>query len=382
MQYREIGKTGIKASVIGLGAEHLDNKPYETVEEVIHAALEHEMNIVDVFMGGSEVRENIGKALGSRRKDMIIQGHIGSVVTAENQYDISRDLDTCRKNFEDMLRLMNTDYIDLGMLFFIDSDDAFDSVFNSSIVTYVQNLKRDGVIRAIGASSHNARVAKRVAESGIVDLIMFSVNPLFDLMPGGIDLDSMFKDDTIHNVDTSDPARLDLYRFCERENVSITVMKALCAGKLLYKEATPFAKPLTVGQCIHYALTRPAVASVLVGCKNRAEVEEAVGYLKLSDEDRDYSSIISTFGKAFTGMCMYCNHCQPCPSELDIASLHRYYDIARLNPANIPPSVRQHYESLENHASGCIECGSCENRCPFGVPVIENMRGAAELFGK
>lgn len=79
MQYRKIGKTNMSAGIIGLGAEHLDGKPYAVVEETIHAALAHDINIMDVFMLGADIRQKIGKALGKRRKDFILQGHIGSV---------------------------------------------------------------------------------------------------------------------------------------------------------------------------------------------------------------------------------------------------------------------------------------------------------------
>jgi predicted aldo/keto reductase-like oxidoreductase len=89
MQYRPIGKIGMSASVIGLGAEHLDNKLYEKVETIINTALEQGFNIMDVFMPGQIVRENIGKALEGRRDKMLIQGHIGSTDVNE-QYDHSR----------------------------------------------------------------------------------------------------------------------------------------------------------------------------------------------------------------------------------------------------------------------------------------------------
>jgi predicted aldo/keto reductase-like oxidoreductase len=76
MIYRPVGNTGMSASVIGLGGEHLDNKPYKTVEKVIHACLERGINIMDMFMPGEQVRLNIGKALSGKRDKMLIQGHI------------------------------------------------------------------------------------------------------------------------------------------------------------------------------------------------------------------------------------------------------------------------------------------------------------------
>ena len=164
MEYRKIGKTGMRASVTGLGAEHLDGKPYSIVEETIHAALEHGINIIDVFMPGDEVRHNIGKALGNRRKDVFIQGHIGSV-DLRQQYDISRDLQICKKYFHKLLTNLGTDYIDVGMLFFIDSDDALQQIQSNGIVDYALELKQQGVIRAIGASSHNPVIARKLLET-------------------------------------------------------------------------------------------------------------------------------------------------------------------------------------------------------------------------
>ena len=88
MLYRPIGKTGMSASIIGLGAEHLDHKPYEICEEVIHAALEAEINILDLFMPGTAVRENIGRALKGKRSGPD-SGHIGSVEKGD-QYHRTR----------------------------------------------------------------------------------------------------------------------------------------------------------------------------------------------------------------------------------------------------------------------------------------------------
>ena len=104
MEYRKLGNTGRQISVIGLGCEHLDGKPYEQVRETIDAALDMGVNILDVFMPGREVRKNIAKALGNRRSRVMIQGHIGST-DIKQQYDISRDIPTVKRYFEDILRL-------------------------------------------------------------------------------------------------------------------------------------------------------------------------------------------------------------------------------------------------------------------------------------
>ena len=380
MKYRSIGKTGMSAGVVGLGTEHLDNKPYAVVEEVIHAALEQGINMMDLFMPGKTVRGNIGKALSGNREKVMIQGHIGSVDLNE-QYDMTRDPDVCKRYFDELLTCLRTDYIDFGMLFFLDSHQDIDTIFDNGIVDYALDLKRQGVARALGASAHNPETAKRIVESGVIDLLMFSINPAFDLMTGTTDILAMTGEDSADKVRAFDPARAELYRLCESKGVAITVMKTLGAGKLLSAEHSPFARPLTPAQCIHYALSRPAVVSTLVGCQNRQQVLEATRYLTLPEEELDYAAIISGVKHDFHGNCVYCNHCLPCPSDINIAMVNKYLDIAVLDEANVPPSIRQHYRELPAHGSDCIECGSCEERCPFGVAVTENMKRAAGIFG-
>jgi predicted aldo/keto reductase-like oxidoreductase len=101
----------------------------------------------------------------------------------------------------------------------------------------------------------------------------------------------------------------------------------------------------------------------------------------MDDEERDYSAVVEKYQGSFTGNCVYCNHCRPCPSDIDIAAVNKYLDIALLDEGRIPPAVMGNYRDLKARASDCIACGSCESRCPFSVPVIKNMEKAASLFG-
>lgn len=382
MEYRVIGNTGMEAGVIGLGCEHLDGKPYAVVEETINAAMDAGANIMDVFMPGAEVRGNIGRALKGRRDKWLIQGHIGSV-DLKQQYDISRDLPTCKLYFEDLLKQLGTDYIDFGMLFFLDSEDAWNTVRDGGILDYAQSLKQRGIVRALGASSHNPLVAAQVVQSGVVDLLMFSINPAFDRAPSGQNVLASFDDDFANSrLDGTDPARATLYRLCESKGVGITVMKTLGGGRLLNADHSPFGRALTVGQCIHYALGRPGVVSALVGCVGEQQVQQAMAYLDMSQEERDYTGVLATAPAGGAAGCMYCNHCLPCPAGIDIAYLTRQLDIAALTPGVVPPSVRMHYGAMEHHAGECIECRSCEGKCPFGIQVVDNMRQAARIFGK
>ena len=131
------------------------------------------------------------------------------------------------------------------------------------------------------------RYMASLVEEGLVDMLLFSINPAFDMMPGTGDIMQMTGENATSLVARTDPKRAELYRLCQSRGVGITVMKTFGAGKLLSAEHSPFVKTLTPGQCIHYALTRPAVASVLIGCQSREEVEAATAYLHLDDAARD-----------------------------------------------------------------------------------------------
>ncbi|MFQ8808913.1 MAG: 4Fe-4S dicluster domain-containing protein [Oscillospiraceae bacterium] len=134
-------------------------------------------------------------------------------------------------------------------------------------------------------------------------------------------------------------------------------------------------------QCIHYALTRPAVSSVLCGYDTKEQVDQAVAYENASHEEKDFASVIANAPlHAYRGQCTYCGHCKPCPAGLDIGMINKFYDLATMQP-EVPATVRSHYEALEHTASACIGCRSCESRCPFGVPIAERMEKAAALFG-
>jgi predicted aldo/keto reductase-like oxidoreductase len=78
---------------------------------------------------------------------------------------------------------------------------------------------------------------------------------------------------------------------------------------------------------------------------------------------------------------MYCNHCLPCPAEIDIAQVMKYLELVP-ESGPIPDSLRHHYTEMDSPAADCLKCGSCESICPFGVRVIERMEQAAAVFGK
>lgn len=380
MRYRELGKTGLKVSEIGLGAEWLERHNEEEVRAVIDCCESAGINILDCWMAEPNVRTNIGKAIAGKRERWIIQGHFGS--TWQNgQYVRTREMSKVKPAFEDLLARLETDYIDLGMIHFVDEEAEFHRIMEGEFLAYVKEQKEKGVIRHIGMSTHNPKVGKLAALSEEIEMILFSINPAFDLLPATEDINSYFAEDYEESLGGIHPDRKELYQVCEQTGVGITVMKGYAGGRLFDAKTSPFGTALTPVQCIHYALTRPAVASILAGYDTPEHVREAVAYETASEEEKDYASVLAKAPRhAYFGQCTYCGHCAPCPAGIDIAMVNKLSDLAAMQP-EVPESLKAHYQALSANAADCISCGGCESRCPFGVPVVEKMKKTREMFG-
>ena len=283
--------------------------------------------------------------------------------------------------FEDLIRRIGGGYIDLGMIHYVDAMEDWNACMNTEYIEYVRELHDKGVIRHIGLSTHNPRIARLAALSGSIEMILFSINPAFDMKPASEDLETMFGD--YEGVSGGiDPERAELYSICEKEDVGITVMKGFFGGRLFDANTSPFGTAFTPVQLLHYCLTRPAVSSVLCGYDTKDQVDQAAAYETSTDDEKDYASVIAYAPlHSYTGQCTYCGHCKPCPMDIDIAMVNKFYDLAVLQP-EVPESVRSHYLLLGNTASSCIGCQRCEERCPFGVSIAARMQKTAELFGQ
>ena len=382
MQYRELGNTGLKISEIGMGCEGFSEDEYKNTRRLFDAAEELGINFFDLYASDPKLRSSVGQALTGIREKFIIQAHLCSV-WKHGQYKRSRKIEEVREGFEEMMSLLQTDYLDIGMIHYCDSVKDWEEILDGPVMAYALELKKRGVIHHIGLSSHNPEVALRAVKSGLIEVLMFSVNPCYDLQPASEDVEELWNEENYQNpLVNMNPQRQELYETCQALGVGITVMKAFGGGDVLDASLSPAVKALTPNQCIHYALTRPAVVSVLVGAHSVEQLRTSASYEDAPESEKDYAEAFADFPNiSWEGHCMYCSHCAPCPKKLDVASIMKFLNLA-VAQGEVPETVREHYELLGHYAGECIQCGACETRCPFNVSIIENMRQAKEIFGK
>lgn len=382
MRYRELKRcNNLKVSEIALGCEGFVDKSPEEFKKMLDRAMELGINFIDMYTSNPTFRDNMGAAIAGKRDKIVLQGHIGSV-WENGQYLRTRDIDKTKAAFDDQLQRLGTDYLDIGMIHYVDSESDLEEIWNGEVIKYCRQLKKDNKIRAIGISSHNPKVAIRAVKTGDIDVLMFSVNAAYDMQPASEDCNDLwnlenYKDGFIG----MDPDRKELYELCAREGVAIDVMKAFGGGDMLDAELSPFGVAFNEFQCIEYCLTRPAVVSVMAGGHSIEEIEKTAAYYDASREERDYSLVLSKMEKfQFKGNCMYCGHCAPCNVGINIADINKYLNLV-LAQKEVPETVADHYKLLEHHASECVACARCEKNCPFGVEIIQRMKKAVEVFG-
>ena len=365
MEYRRLphGTEREKFSVIGLGLGGIGTTPVDEIEAIIRKAISHGINFFDMCTAGSTYAP-VGRAIAGRREQVFLQVHFGAVYDENGEYGWCRDFDTIKKTFLWELEQLNTDYVDFGFLHCVDTDEDFDKLIEIGVLNYLQELKSKGIVRHIGFSSHTPSVANRILDTGLIDMMMFSVNPAYDFEKGD--------EYGIGSV----KERFDLFQRCAKEGVGISVMKPFFAGQLLSPEHSPFRKALSHNQCLQYAIDRPGVLVAVPGVQTMDHLDQILKFPEATDEEKDYS-IIGTFtADTITGTCVYCNHCQPCPAGIDIGLVNKYYDLALAGDR----IAANHYDKLGVKAEACLQCGHCENRCPFGVTQMSRMRSIADYF--
>jgi hypothetical protein len=368
MEYRKLPHGGEheRFGVLGLGMGGIQKSSDEEIEQVIRTAIDHGINFFDLCAGGANVYAPFGRAIAGQRENVFFQLHFGAVYNEAGEYGWSRDLNQIQNTFAWELDTLGTDYADFGFLHCVDEDEDFDELLSEGVLDYVKEQKAAGKVRHIGFSSHTPSVANRVLDTGLIDLMMFSINPAYDLEQG----------DELGIGTVSERAAL--FRRCEAESVGISVMKPFHGGQLLDANTSPFRVAMTRYQCIQYALDRPGVLAVVPGVRNMADLNQLLGFVDASTEEKDYSVIGQFTPAAAQGHCVYCNHCQPCPAGIDVGLVNKYYDLALAGDA----MAASHYEKLTVKASDCIGCGHCDRRCPFHTRQSARMREIASYFNK
>lgn len=335
MEYRILGKTGLKISRLGLGGIPIQRIDAEGTRTLLHQMMEKGVNYIDTARGYTVSEEYLGYALEGIRDKFVL----ATKSMARDKAGMARDIDISRKN-------LRTDYIDLYQVHNPSMQDLEKVVAPGGALEALLEARSAGKIGHIGLTAHSLEVFEKALSYDWVETIMFPYN-------------------IVENQGEA------LMHRAAEQNVGFIVMKPLAGGAI--EDATLALRYLN--QC-------PDVTVVIPGMADEAELEQNLAAMEdtspLTQQELDeMDTIRRSLGTQF---CRRCNYCAPCTVGIQIPSV--FLMQGYLTRYNLEDWARKRYATLEVKASACVQCGACETRCPYNLPIREMLKKAAEQFGE
>ena len=335
MEYRILGKTGLKVSSLGFGGIPIQRIDAAGTRVLMEKLVEHGINYIDTARGYSVSEAYLGEALEGIRDKFILATK-----------SMARDKTSMAKDIEISLANLRTGYIDLYQ------------VHNPSMAQLEQIIGKDGALEAlmearaagkighIGLTAHSLEVFEKALELDWVETIMFPYNI----------------------VETQGE---DLIAKCAEKNVGFIDMKPLAGGAI--DDATLAVRFVSANPNV--SVTIPGMAEVRELEQNLAAVNDST---PLSDVELSKIDAIRT--ELGTQFCRRCGYCAPCTVGIIIPNMFVFEGY--LERYGLAEWAKGRYDAQAKTASDCIGCGVCESRCPYNLPIREMLKKTAKAFGK
>jgi predicted aldo/keto reductase-like oxidoreductase len=320
-----LGKTDMMVTRLGFGGIPIQRLSEDDAVAVVRKCLELGITFLDTANAYTTSEERIGKAIAGKRDELII--------ATKTQ---GRDRETIEKHLNLSLERLQTDYIDLYQFHGVSTREHLDIVLDpKGPRAVVEEAKKAGKIRHIGITSHSMDIAKEAVKTDQFETLMFPFN--FIVLE----------------------AAEELIPLCREHDVGFIDMKPMAGGML--GNATVAFK---------YLLQFPDIVYI-PGIEHIWEIEEIAGIVRGStwitpEEEAEMQRLRDELGTMF---CRRCDYCQPCPQEIPISMVVNSASFAKRLP---PQRMFSGWisEGMEKAAT-CTECGDCEEKCPYKLPIRE-----------
>lgn len=324
MRLRRLGKTGLMVSEIGFGGIPIQRVTQETTTEILKSCHENGVRFIDTARGYGNSEEMIGVALQGLRKDFVLATK--SPV---------RDYDSMKKDIETSLEKLQTEYIDLYQCHFVRNQEQYDLLMNTGGYEALLEAKAAGKIGHIGITSHSADFLYSIVEEGKFETVQFPYNLL----------------------ETQGEKLFDL---CKSLDMGVIAMKPAAGGAI---ENVPLS--------LKFILNHPGMTVAIPGMDDLAQVavNASVGKEKLMITPAEQAEIDAFRASLGGKFCRRCGYCLPCPVGIDIPN--QFLLEGYLSRYNLPDWAYMRYDAQAKKASDCVQCGACEPRCPYDLPIRE-----------
>lgn len=335
MEYRILGKTGLKVSRMGFGGIPIQRTDAASTVKLMRWLSDRGVNYIDTARGYTVSEEYLGQALEGIRDRFVIATK-----------SMSRTKETMAADIDISLKNLRTDYIDLYQVHNAPPADLEKVVAPGGALEALLEAKEAGKIGHIGVTAHSLDTFKMALEMDWVETIMFPYNI----------------------VETQGQ---DLIAKCAEKNIGFIAMKPLAGGAI--EDATLALRFLCSNENVTVAI--PGMAEIREAEQNLAAVENTAPLTR--EELAAMEAVRDSLGTHF---CRRCNYCAPCSAGISIPAV--FLMEGYLSRYGLADWAKMRYAGMSKTASDCIECGVCETRCPYQLPIREMMKAVAKKFGK
>ena len=333
MEYRTLGKTGLKISRLGFGGIPIQKVDAVATKQLIHAMIEKGMNYIDTARGYTVSESFLGEALEGVRDKFVLATKSMAVTKEAMAADIEISLHNFRTDYIDLYQVHNPSVAALDTI--LAPDGALEALLEA---------KAAGKIGHIGFTTHTTQLFEKALSLDWVETIMFPYNL----------------------VETQGE---ELMRKCTEKNIGFIVMKPLAGGAI---EDPALA--------LRFICANPDVTVVIPGMYDVKEIDMNLAAVEntaplSADELKKIEEIRSQLGNNF---CRRCNYCQPCSAGINISGI--FILQGYLDRYGLGEWAKVRYDAMPVKANACIDCGACETRCPYNLPIRAMLKEASEKF--
>ncbi len=331
---KTLGKTGLLVKSIGFGGIPIQRVEQEEANAIVEAMMEVGINFIDTARGYTVSESFIGNALKGKRSNFVI----ATKSPAKNYSQMKEDIETSLSN-------LKTDYIDLYQCHLVKDMDQYRQIMSEDgAFKALLEAKKAGKIRHIGITSHSLDLLNEVIEVMPFETIQFPYNII-------------------------ERQAEELFKMASQRDIGVIVMKPLAGGALENGELS-----------LKFILNNPNVSVVIPGMDKVSQVYENSNVAKmdltLSDAEKvEIESIRASLGETF---CRRCGYCLPCVQNIDIPT--QFILEGYLTRYNLNSWATERYFSMAIKSTDCIECGECEPRCPYDLPIRKMLKNVTKKF--
>ncbi|MBR6683372.1 MAG: aldo/keto reductase [Firmicutes bacterium] len=334
MEYRILGKTGLKISRMGFGGIPIQRIDAEGTKALMQQLVDAGVNYIDTARGYTVSEQFLGEALEGIRDKFVLATK-----------SMARTKDAMAADIETSLGNLRTDHIELYQVHNPNMEQLEQVIAEGGALEALQEAKAAGKIGHIGLTAHSLEVFEKALTLDWVETIMFPYNI----------------------VETQGEA---LIAACAEKNIGFIDMKPLAGGAI--EDAT---------LAMRFVVANPNVTVVIPGMADPAEIEQNLAAVNneapLSEEEA--AGIEQVRAQLGTQFCRRCNYCAPCTVGISIPNV--FLMQGYLERYGLAGWAQSRYDAMPVKASACIQCGACEPRCPYQLPIREMLKVAAEKFG-